>query len=442
VGDAVKATKIVALVLAGGRVDDLSVLTLLRPKAAMPFGGIYRIIDFALSNLARSGINRVGVISQYSGDSLIDHVGVGEAWDLIGRGRGVKILPPRVRSDGPGWYRGSAHAVAQNLNFVRDHAADLVLVVSGDHIYRMDYREILATHTASDADLTVAFVKLAAPVARRFGLARLGADGRVLDYQEKPERPRHDWASMTVYVFRPEALIRAVQEYVVTARGADFGRDVLPRMLADGYRVFGHRFTGEWRYARSVAEYYQAHLELLAPAPRIALDDWGVRTNLLDRHTGDRTPARLLSSSEVRDALISDGCVIAGRVERSVLSPGVQVAEGAVVRDSILFHDSVVAPGARVTRCLVDKDVTCGAGCVVGEGDAGVANRGSRVGLSCGVTLIGKTAFLPPGVRVGTNCEIFPEVLEPDFPADLVVRDGTTVRRQRREADQFEFPGF
>ena len=435
------AQKVVALVLAGGRVDDLSVLTLLRPKSAMPFGGLYRVIDFPLSSLARSGISRIGVISQYSGDSLIDHVGVGEAWDLVGRGRGVKMLPPRVRIDGRGWYRGTADAVLQNLNFLRDHAAEQALIVSGDHVYSMDYRELLRAHEETSADLTIAFTPVGEGGARRFGLARLADDGRVLDYREKPERAVHEWASMTVYLFRTQALVRCLQECVVGGRGTDFGRDVIPRMLAD-YRVFGYRFPGEWRYTRTVDEFYRATLEVLDPDGGIDPEAWGVRTNLLDRSTGDRTPSQFLATAEVRDALVPDGCVIAGRVERSVLSPGVHVAEGAVVRDSVLFHDAVVGPGASVIRCIVDKDVTFGAGSVVGEGKAGSANRASRVGLSCGVTLIGKTATIPQGARIGTNCEIYPQVFEPDFPPGSVVADGSTIRAGHGVADQFEFPGM
>lgn len=435
------AQKVVALVLAGGRVDDLSVLTLLRPKSAMPFGGMYRVIDFALSSLARSGISRIGVISQYSGDSLIDHVGVGEAWDLVGRGRGVKMLPPRVRIDGQGWYRGTADAVNQNLNYLRDHAAEQALIVSGDHVYSMDFRELLRAHEARSADLTIAFTPVGAAGARRFGLARLADDDRVIDYREKPERAVHEWASMTVYLFRAQALIRCLQERVVSERGTDFGRDVIPRML-DSYRVFGYRFPGEWRYARTVEEFYHASLEVIAPDSAISPEAWGVRTNLLDRATGDRTPSQFLATAEVRDSLVPDGCVIAGRVEHSVLSPGVHVADGAVVRDSVLFHDTVVEREARVIRCIVDKDVTIGAGAVVGQGRASAVNRASRVGLGCGVTLIGKTATIPQGMRIGTNCEIYPQVLEPDFPPGGVVADGSTIRAGCGAADQFEFPGM
>ncbi len=388
----VKPLRIVAMILAGGRVGELSVLTLRRPKSALPFAGYYRIIDFPLSNLMRAGIQNVGILSQYRPASLIDHVGVGEHWDFAGLGRGAKILPPFRGADASDWYRGNADAVYQNLNYVRDHDADLVLVLSGDHIYSMDYREMIERHLERGADLTIAVKRMDRD--ERFGYAVLDQDGRVLDYEEKPSHPKSDLASLTIYLFDARALTDALT--VLRAEGGvEFGRHVIPAMVS-ARRVFGWEFDGYWAYTRTVESYYQAHQDLLSG--RIDVDRWGVRSNLVDAGIAGQPPLRIGSGAKIENSFISSACVVEGAVEESVISPGVIIERGAIVRGSVILGRGRIAAGARVERAIVDKAVVIGEGAAVG----GAAAEG-------GLTLIGKEARVEAGARIPAGAVVQPE---------------------------------
>lgn len=394
--------RVVAMILAGGRVNELSVLTLVRPKSAMPFAGHFRIIDFPLSNLMHAGINHVGILSQYRPSSLIDHVRVGESWDFVGLERGAKILPPFRGADASDWYRGNADAVYRNLNYITDHKAELALILSGDHIYRMDYRKLIRYHMEHESDFTIAFKRMGERRSQRFGYGILDADGRLTDYEEKPAVPPSDLASLTIYVANVKPLLR-VLEQCVGLESYEFGRDVIPRMLAQ-HRVFGYEFDDYWAYARTVDAYYQATQDLILG--RIDMDAWQVRTNLFDSGVAVSPPARLRPGAEVRNSLISAGCDIAGTVRGSVLSPGVRVEQGAIVEGSVVFQRTVIGAGAHVERTILDKEVRVGSDSHVG-GPAMVgldpsADAASKLGL----TVVGKGAFvasrsiLPPGETV------------------------------------------
>ncbi len=392
-----------ALVLAGGRVDDLGVLTWHRPKSAVPFGGLYRVIDFALSNLMHSGIDRAAVLSQYRSRSLIEHLGRGEAWDMIGRHRGITLLPPYTAPDRACWYRGTADAVRQNLDFVHSLAPEVVLILSGDHVYRMDYRPMIARHRESGADMTIAFTPVEPGGGGRYGLAALdcGPDrdfGRVLDYREKPEDSPYSWASMTVYCFTPAALGRfvAAAEPSPGRETVEFGRDVIPAMLAAGADVRGYCFRGYWGYTRTVEEYWRTSRDLLGPSPAIDLDEWGVCTNLAPRAVCDRQPLLLGSSARVADSLVHHGCRINGEVVRSILFPGVVVEEGAVVRDSIVFHDCRIGRGAGLWRVIADEDVAVGADARLGRDGGAITLCGWRNRIAAG-SVIGAGSVIHPG---------------------------------------------
>ncbi|MBD3163233.1 MAG: glucose-1-phosphate adenylyltransferase, partial [Candidatus Latescibacteria bacterium] len=378
--DSLRPRKIVAMVLAGGRVGELSVLTLARPKAAMPFGGHYRIIDFPLSNLMHAGIAHVGILSQYRPASLIDHVRVGESWDFVGLERGAKILPPFRGAEASDWYRGNADAIYRNLNYIRDHGAEQVVILSGDHIYRMDLRAMLDFHDEHDADLTVAFKRMGPNVSQRFGYGEIAPDGRLVSYEEKPPAPRTDLASLTIYVAEVGPLSRAL-EACVGLESYEFGRDVIPQMLARD-RVFGYEFDGYWAYARTIDSYYEAMQDLILG--RIDIDEWGVRTNLADSGVANVPPTRIDAGAAVRNSLISPGCVIEGTVRGSVLSPGVRIGRGAIVDGSAVFNRSVIEPGASVERSILDKDVLVGERSRVGGpplvGAEPVAGRPSSLG--------------------------------------------------------------
>lgn len=387
-----KMPKTVAMVLAGGRVGELSALTMVRPKSAMPFAGHYRIIDFALSNLMHAGINHVGILSQYRPSSLIDHVRVGESWDFVGLRRGAKILPPFLGAEASDWYRGNADAVYRNLNYIGDFGAELVVILSGDHIYRMDLRDILRFHLERGADMTMAFKRMGSNVHRRFGYGELADDGRLVSYEEKPVTRRTDLASLTIYVCSVGPLTEAL-EHCISLESYEFGRDVVPRMMNE-FKVYGYEFGGYWAYARSIDSYYQATQDLVLG--RIDLDDWAIRTNLADSGVENVPPARIEAGAEIRNSLISPGCVVRGTVRGSVLSPGVLVERGAIVDGAIVFHRAQIEEGAHVERAILDKDVRIGRESRVGgPAMVGVTQFGESH-TELGITVLGRSGQVSP----------------------------------------------
>jgi glucose-1-phosphate adenylyltransferase len=400
---------VVALVLAGGAWRSLSILAERRAKAAIPFGGMYRIIDFVLSNLMHSDIELVGILAQYKPSSLIDHVGVGSSWDLFGRTRAVKILPPYKGQEESDWYRGTADAVYQNLNFIRDYDPHYVLIAAGENIYSMNYRPLLQFHQEKQADCTLVCNPLPAQNAHRFGIVSLDQDQKIVDYQEKPKTISGDYYSASIYVFTTEFLLEKLAADAAKLQSRhNLADDIIPDMLANHDRFYGYVFDGYWAYCGNVDEYWQTNMQLLHEPSPINLWEWGVRTNLEDRNVGGHRPALFLPPATVRHSLISSGCNICGTVENSVLSPGVVVEAGAVVRNSIIFHECVIQADAVVDKVISDKDVSIGAGAQVGVGDESVSNEKWPDLFHSGITLIGKEAKLGAGIRVGRNCLIYP----------------------------------
>jgi glucose-1-phosphate adenylyltransferase len=419
--------RVLAVILAGGEGERLSILSSLRAKPAVPFGGKYRIIDFALSNCVNSSIDDVVVLTQYNPRSLNDHIGLGRPWDLDRNSGGIRILQPYIaRGRAQEWYRGTADAVLHNLNTITEWAGDVVLVLAGDHIYKMDYEPFVRAHRRRRAEVTVAVRTVPLRDASRFGILALGEDDAVIDWQEKPEHPRSDLASMGIYVFSKRALARWLDE-----KRTDFGRDVIPAMLAGGARVFGYRFEGYWQDVGTVESYWQANMDLLEERPVLDLDDreWVIHTR-----SEERAPARIGPTAAVHRSLISHGCEIAGTVERSVLAPGVRVGIGAVVRDSIVFLDTDIRAGAVVERSIIDKNVTIYPNAMVGYGPLDdVPNRQEPNRLNTGITLVGKRAVVPRGVRIGRNVRIAENVRATDFRS-RVVRSGSSIEPRRADA--------
>lgn len=388
---------VLALVLAGGRVDDLGVLTFFRPKSAMPFGGLYRIIDFAMSNLMHSGIEKVGILSQYKPFYLMEHIGNGGSWDMTGRDRFVTILPPFKGLGTSDWYKGTADAVYQNIDFLSMHRPDIILIISGDHIYKMDYREIIRFHLENDADLTVACTKVPSKGAHRFGLAYIKEGdvqgGKILDYTEKSDKPQFEWASLTINVFTPYALFEAL-EANVKEDSHEFGRDIIPFLLAGNYKVYGYKHYDYWGYTRTPEEYWQTNMDLLGDPPKIDIASWQICTNPSRLQIRDRQPALIKESSMIEDSLLYSGCEIKGKVVGSILFPGVKVDSGSVVENSILFSNTVVKRNARVVRTITDENVTVGTEAEIGDDthdDLTIIGTGTRVAketkISSGVTV-------------------------------------------------------
>jgi len=422
--------KAIAMIFAGGRVEEMSVLTERRPKSAVVFGGIYRTIDFALTNLADTGVGNVGILTQFRPSSLMDHVDNGFAWDFVGTSRGVRFLPPYLGAEGGSeWYRGPADALYQNIDFIERAAADDVLAVSADHVYSMDYGALLRFHQEKGADLTMAFVPR--DDASRFGVGELNAAGQIMNFTEKPEYPRTNLASMSVYVFRREVLVEELRRSVQGAEGTPTFQihEVLRRMMSHR-RAYGYIHHGGWEYTRTLDEYVAFHRDLLGAKPKVDLASWNVRSNLMTRRTAPPAPTRYVPGAQVEDSMISAGCVIEGTVKGSVLSPGVRVGKGAVVTDCVLWEDVVVGEGAKLTGVVSDKRAHFGKNAQVGVGAVAKCEE-MPASLTCGATIVGMDARVPAGARVGKNCIVHCEAQESDFPAE--VASGKSVRAAGRK---------
>jgi glucose-1-phosphate adenylyltransferase len=412
-----------AVILAGGEGERLSILSSVRAKPAVPFGGKYRIIDFTLSNCVNSDIDDVLVLTQYAPRSLMDHIGLGRPWDLDRNKGGVMLLQPYLaRGRANEWYRGTADAVLQNMNVIEHHDGDTILVLAGDHIYKMDYQPFVQAHRRRRADVTIAVRRVPLAEASRMGILALDESDRVVEWQEKPKQPKSDLASMGVYVFSKRALQRWLDEKLV-----DFGGNVIPAMLDGGARVFGYRFEGYWQDVGTIESYWESNLSLLSDRPELDLYDkeWVIHTR-----SEERAPARIGSTAQVHRSLVSHGCVINGTVVNSVLSPGVRVDVGAVVRDSIVMFDTVIRTGAVVDKAIIDKEVVVGQGAIVGDGDDDRPNRQEPGRLNAGITVVGKQAVIPRGTRIGRNVKVEEKVRQVDFTS-RVVRSGESVTRGR-----------
>ena len=406
-----------ALVLAGGLGTRLCLLSERRAKPAVPFAGKYRIIDFTLSNCVNSSIFDVGVLTQYRPTSLHQHIGIGRPWDLDRTRGGVQLLQPSPGSLAGEWYQGTADAIRRNLLHLRRRQAEQVLVLSGDHVYKMDYNVLYAFHRASGASVTVAVTEVPETEIHSFGILETDPSGRVTAFLEKPEKAASRLASMGVYLFDREALTRWLAEDASLPDSKhDFGRDLMPRLVARGEAVFAYRFRDYWQDVGTLDSYYESQIELLSDTPPLDLSDpeWVIHTQ-----SADRPPVRFETGSHVERSLICNGCRIEGTVERSVLSPGVVVQPGAVVQDSIIMNDSVVERGAVVNRGVIDKSVVVGEGARVGWGENRTPNQACPEHLAAGLVLVGKEAQIPAGISIGRNARIGSAVQAAAFTGDV-----------------------
>ncbi|UCF69831.1 MAG: glucose-1-phosphate adenylyltransferase [candidate division WOR-3 bacterium] len=416
--------EIVAMLLAGGTGSRLNILVDKRAKPALPFGAIYRIIDFTLSNIVNSSIDVVGILTQYKPLSLMEHVDGGRPWDLFGRTRLVEILPPKTGEEMSDWYKGTSDAIYQNMGFVEDFAPELVLVVSGDHIYSMDYKNVINFHREKNADATVCLIKVAPKDVHHFGIVGIDRNGRIDNWIEKPKTATSNLASMGIYVFNRKPLMETL---TIAARtgGYDFARDIIPRML-QRKRVFGFMFEGYWRDVGTIHAYWQTNLDMLQPRSGLAIRDWKIKTNLsVKGEIGDRPSAYIRSGAVVENSLIARGCVIEGEVTNSVLSPGVKIGQGSRIANSIIYHDSVIGSRSTIEKCIIDKQVVVGNSVRMGTGKD-ITNRKHPGHLSSGITVIGKGAMIPSGMNIGKNC-IISTGAQLSSRGRMHIRSGSTV---------------
>lgn len=390
-------SKVLALILAGGEGSRLEVLTAQRAKPAMPFAGVYRLIDFALSNCMHSGLSDVWVVEQYELHSLNEHLANGRPWDLDRTYGGLQVLPPyqrKSREEEGGFAQGNADAIYRHKSLIRELDPDLLLVLSADHVYKLDYRDVIDRHRESGADLTLVTTRVPRERAGRFGVVETDGEGRVTGFEYKPEEPKTDLVTTEVFVYDTATLLDTLDRLAGDGNGEegrlkDFGHELLPSLVEEG-NVREFRLEGYWRDVGTIESYWQAHQDLLDQDPGLALDDpeWPILT-----YGTQRLPARIEGSASLVDSLIAPGCRIAGRVERSVLAPGVVVEDGAEVRGSVLLDGVVVEKGATVNRAILDSGVRVGAGASVGERDGEIALAGQRAEIAAG-------ARVPAGARL------------------------------------------
>jgi glucose-1-phosphate adenylyltransferase len=417
---------VLAVILAGGTGERLSILSQQRAKPAVPFAGKYRIIDFTLSNCINSGIHNVTVLTQYQPISLTQHIGIGTPWGLAVRDRNIKLLQPYLtRGEARDWYKGTADAVYQNLEVITRDKSTEIIILGGDHVYKMDYNHMLAFHRENRADATLAVTPMPAEELHRFGTVVLSEDGRVARFQEKVKNPQSDLVSMGVYLFNT----RVLREWLSLKEAFDFGKDILPRMVRKA-RVFAYTFEGYWRDIGTVESYWQANMEILTMVRSLLADEnWPVHTR-----EGEWPPTKIGDSARVTDCLLSGGCIIDGHVEHSIISPGVRVADGAFVKDSILMEKTQIGRNSVVDRCILDKEITVGIDTHVGFGDDYRSNSLNPDVLNTGLTIIGKRAAIPSKYKIGRNCIIYDGVTGHDLPSYRLKSGETVTRTSRRPA--------
>ncbi|MBD2863845.1 glucose-1-phosphate adenylyltransferase [Paenibacillus oceani] len=358
----------IAMLLAGGEGRRLGVLTKDLAKPAVHFGGKYRIIDFTLSNCVNSGIETVGVLTQYQPLVLNRYLGIGTPWGLDRREGGMHVLPPFVRQKGGVWYKGTANAISQNIRFIERYDPEYVLIISGDHIYKMDYNELLHTHKTSRADATIAVIQVPWEEASRFGVLSVDEDGRIVEFAEKPKQPKSNLASMGVYMFSWRALREALlQDESDSGSSNDFGKDVIPALLRNGSRLYSHRFEGYWKDVGTIDSLWEANMDLLEDKPALDLYDRSWRIYSVNPNR----PAQYISPyASVESSLINEGCVVEGRVSRSVLFHGVRAEAGCLIEDSVIMPHAVIGKGATIIRAIVGEGAVVGEGLTVGSYDS------------------------------------------------------------------------
>ncbi len=409
---------VLALILAGGRGSRLDILSENRVKPSVPFAGKYRIIDFTLSNCANSGIYNIAILTQYLPFSLNDHIGSGKPWDLDRRDSKVTLLQPH--SD---WYQGTADACRKNLHFIEQSQSKYTLILSGDHIYKMDYKKMIDQHIASGASLTIAAKVVEMEEAHRFGILVADENLKVVQFVEKPKNPTSDLASMGIYVFNTDVLIEKLR--TMSEPDLDFGSHIIPSMIGND-KVYTYKFYDYWKDVGTYDSYLQANLELIETVDKIELDMYDKNWKIYTR--SEELPAvKVGSKATIKQALLSNGSIVAGHVERSVLSPGVVVHPYAKVINSVLLNNVEVKAGAIVENCIIDKNTVINENAHIGYGTDLTPNQENPSLLSSGITVLGKKIHVPQNMIIGRNCRIFASA-DLDTIHNNTVPSGSTLR--------------
>ena len=397
--------EVVAMLLAGGQGSRLGVLTQKLAKPAVPFGGKYRIIDFPLSNCVNSGIDAVGVLTQYQPLVLNEYIGSGQPWDLDGNNSGVSVLSPYQQVKGADWYSGTANAIYQNINYIDRYNPDYVVILSGDHIYKMDYSKMIAEHKANNADCTIAVIDVPLAEASRFGIMNTNPDGSIYEFEEKPEKPKSTNASMGIYVFSYDKLRKyLIEDEETEGSSHDFGKDILPKMLDDGLRMFAYQFQGYWKDVGTIDSLWESNMDLLDPNVPLDLTDesWKIYSR-----NPVVPPQYIADTAAVQNSLIADGCSISGSVDFSVLFSNVVVKPGAVVQDSIIMPGSVIEEGAVVQYAIVSENTVIGKNAVIGARPETIVDKDQW-----GIAVIGDNLKIGAGAKIAPKAMVSKDVEE------------------------------
>lgn len=400
----------IAMLLAGGQGSRLGVLTSKMAKPAVTFGGKYRIIDFPLSNCINSGVDTVGVLTQYQPLRLNSHIGIGIPWDLDRNVGGVTVLPPYEKSGNSEWYTGTANAIYQNIEYMQQYNPEYVLILSGDHIYKMDYELMLNYHKEHDADITIACMPVPIEEASRFGVVLTDDDNRITEFEEKPEHPRSNLASMGIYIFKwsilKDALIKLKDQ-----QQCDFGKHVIPYCHEKHDRIFAFEYNGYWKDVGTLGSYWEANMELidLIPVFNLYEEFWKIYTN-----STTLPPQYISSDSVIERSIISEGCDIAGEVYNSVIGANVTIKKGAVIRDSIVMQNTTIEADAYLEKAIVAENVVIGAGSRVGVGAEAESRLDKKI-YSFGIATIGENSVIPKNVTIGKNTAISGVTDESDY---------------------------
>ena len=415
--------EMIAMLLAGGQGSRLGVLTSKVAKPAVAFGGKYRIIDFPLSNCINSGIDTVGVLTQYQPLRLNTHIGIGIPWDLDRNVGGVSVLPPYEKSTNSEWYTGTANAIYQNLNYIETYNPDYVLILSGDHIYKMDYEVMLDFHKANNADVTIAAMPVPMEEASRFGIVVTDQDSRIKEFEEKPEKPSSNLASMGIYIFSwpvlKEALIKLKDQ-----PNCDFGKHIIPYCHEKGDRLFAYEYNGYWKDVGTLSSYWEANMELIDIIPEFNLYEefWKIYTR-----TDTIPPQYIADNTFIEKSIIGDGTEVYGRIYNSVIGSGVTIEEGAVVRDSIIMNNSVIGKNTIVNKSIIAEEVVIGDNVELGVGEE-VPNVKLPKIYNSGLVTIGEGSVVPDGVKVGKNTAISGGTTVEDYPDGLLPSGGIIIK--------------
>ena len=413
--------EMIAMLLAGGQGSRLGVLTAKVAKPAVAFGGKYRIIDFPLSNCINSGIDTVGVLTQYQPLRLNSHIGIGIPWDLDRNIGGVTVLPPYEKSTNSEWYTGTANAIYQNLDYMESFNPDYVLILSGDHIYKMDYEVMLDFHKASNADVSIAVMPVPMEEASRFGIVIADDKNTITEFQEKPEHPKSNLASMGIYIFSWKVLKEALIA-MSDVNGCDFGKHIIPYCHENGRKLVAYEYNGYWKDVGTLGSYWEANMELIDIIPEFNLYEeyWKIYTK------SDSIPPQYVSpEAKIFRSIIGDGCEIYGEVENSVIGAGVTIEKGAVVRNSIIMKETTIGEGAVIDKAIIAENVEIGKNVVLGVGEE-VPNKVKPNIYSFGLVTVGEKTYIPANVKVGKNTAISGKTTPEDYP-DGVLESGETL---------------